>query len=355
MVPVVTIAPRLGLFAALVVAAAPLSAQAPRVEEQTSGTKALLKAVSAVNEQVVWASGGTAVVRTTDGGNSWEVKQVADAATRRLDFRDVHAASATEAWVLSIGNGPASRIYHTTDGGSTWKVQFANADSAAFYDCFTFFDAKYAVVFGDETRGRTMILRTEDGGEHWNLLPDAVVPAPLKGEGGFASSGGCITSHGKKHAWVGAGGPEARVFHSKDQGRSWKVVPTPTPFVKASDAGLTALSFRDDKHGIGVAARINARMASDTAAAAVGTSDDGGLTWTLRHRPDKPGAIFGVTWVPKAGKTTAVASTLGGLFYTIDGAEHWVAATAFQYWSVGAAGRRAWGVGPGGRITRIEF
>lgn len=355
MVPiVVAMRPRWSLGIVLV-AAAPLAAQAPKVVEQTSGTKAVLKAVSAVDDKVVWASGGTAVVRTLNGGDNWEVKTVADAATRRLDFRDVHAASATEAWVLSIGNGPASRIYHTTDGGTTWAIQFANVDSAAFYDCFTFFDKQHAVVFGDAAHGRTMMLRTDDGGEHWNLLPERAVPAPLDGEGGFASSGGCITSHGKRKAWVGAGGPEARVFHSEDQGRSWKVVPTATPFVKGNDAGLTALAFRDAKHGIGVAARINARMAGDTAAAAVGTSDDGGLSWTLRHRPDKPGAIFGVTWVPKAGKATAVASTLGGLFYTSNGAESWTAATAFPYWSVGAAGKRAWGVGPGGRITRIDF
>ncbi len=348
-------APGRRLLALLLLTTAPLAAQAPKVVEQASGTKAVLKAVSAVSEKVAWASGGTAVVRTTDGGDRWEVKTVADAATRRLDFRDVHAASATEAWVLSIGNGPASRIYHTTDAGATWQLQFANADSAAFYDCFTFFDNRHAVVFGDEAHGRTMMLRTDDGGAHWNLLPESAVPAALKGEGGFASSGGCITSHGTKHAWVGAGGPEARVFRSEDQGRSWTVVPTPTPFVKATDAGLTALAFRDDKHGIGVAARINARMASDTAAAAVGTSDDGGLTWKLRNRPGKPGAIFGVTWVPKAGKETAVAATLAGLFFTRNEGDSWAAATEFPYWSVGAAGRRAWGVGPEGRITRIEF
>jgi photosystem II stability/assembly factor-like uncharacterized protein len=332
-----------------------LAAQSPRVVEQTSGTKALLKAVSAVNDNVVWASGGTGIVRTLDGGDTWELKPVGDSTARRLDFRDIHAASANEAWVLSIGNGPASRIYHTTDGGSNWKLQFQNADSAAFFDCFTFFDAKHAVVFGDETRGRTMILRTEDGGEHWDLLPESAVPAPLKNEGGFASSGGCITSYGKKKGWVAAGAPEARIFRSEDQGRSWKVIPSATPFVHDSQAGLTALSFRDEKHGIGVAARINAQSSRDTSSAVVGTTDDGGLTWTIHKRPAKAGSIYGVTWVPKAGNATAVAASLGGLLYTTAGGDGWTAATEFPYWSVGAAGKRAWGVGPGGRITRVEF
>ena len=346
------IARHVGLLA--LVPAALLQAQAPRIVEQTSGTKALLKAVSAVNADVVWSSGGTAIVRTLDGGDHWEVKSVGDSTARRLDFRDIHAASATEAWVLSIGNGPASRIYHTTDGGSTWGLQFMNADSAAFYDCFTFFDAKHAVVFGDAAHDRTMMLRTDDGGEHWNLLPAGDLPAALKGEGGFASSGGCVTSFGKKKGWVATGGPEARVFHSEDAGLHWKVVPTPTPFVKGADAGLTALSFRDEKHGIGVAARINGQSARDTSSAVVGTTDDGGMTWTIQPRPARAGSIYGVTWVPEA-RATAVAASLGGLLYTTDAGRSWTTGTDFQYWSVGAFGKRAWGVGPGGQITRIEF
>lgn len=343
----------LALTAAMVPLAL-VTAQVPRVVEQTSGSRALFKAVSAVNENVVWVSGGTGIVRTIDGGDHWELKPVGDSTARRLDFRDIHGASATEAWVLSIGNGPASRIYHTTDAGANWSLQFQNADSAAFFDCFTFFDAKHAVVFGDEAHGRTMMLRTEDGGAHWELLPESAVPAALKGEGGFASSGGCITSFGKKKGWVGAGGPQARVFHSEDQGRSWKVIPTATPFVHGSDAGLTALAFRDEKHGIGVAARINAQSSRDTSSAVVGTTDNGGMTWTLHPRPSKPGSIYGVTWVPKA-PGTVVAASLGGLLYSTDTAASWSLATEFQYWSVGAAGKRAWGVGPGGRITRLEF
>lgn len=345
----------IGALLAVLMPALALPAQAPHIVEQTSGSRAVFKAVSAVNDQVVWVSGGTGIVRTTDGGDHWQLTPVGDSTARRLDFRDIHATSAEEAWVLSIGNGPSSRIYHTTDGGATWALQFQNADSAAFYDCFTFFDARHAVVFGDAAHGRTMMLRTDDGGAHWNLLPADVLPAPLPEEGGFASSGGCVTSHGTKHAWVGAGAPEARVFRSEDQGLHWQVVPTPTPFVKGKDAGLTALAFRDDTHGIGVAARINGQSSHDTASAVVGTTADGGKSWTLHRRPETPGSIYGVTWVPGAGKQVAVAASLGGLLYTTDGAEHWAAATTFAYWSVGAAGRRAWGVGPGGRITRIEF
>src|SRR5262249_42263733 len=107
-------------------------AQAPTVTEQTSGVRALLIAVSAVDEKTVWVSGANGtVLRTLDGGDHWEVRPVPGA--ERLGFRDVHAFSKDVAWVLSIGNGASSRVYHTTDGGATWTLQFQNADSAAFY------------------------------------------------------------------------------------------------------------------------------------------------------------------------------------------------------------------------------
>lgn len=328
-----------------------LVAQAPTVTEQTSGTTALLQAVAPVNEQVAWVSGhkGT-VLRTVNGGSTWELRVVPGA--EAMEFRDVHALSAKVAWVLAAGPGEKSRIYHTRDGGGTWELQFTNSDSTAFFDCFTFFDKKRGVAFSDAANGRTTILRTENGGTTWTLLPTSAVPAPLPGEGAFAASGGCLVSHGSRNAWVATGSPEARLLHSRDAGKSWH--PLATPFVKGDGAGMTATSWLNAKRGIGVGARI-AQMRTDTAAAVVGVTDDGGVTWTMRPRPAVRGSIFGVAWVPAPDRNTAAAATLGGLLMTRDAGMTWSAATPHAYWSVGAAGRTAWGVGPGGRITRVRF
>ncbi len=332
--------------------ALPLAAHAQQVTEQVSGTRALLQAVSAVDERTAWVSGHRAtVLRTTDGGISWERREVTGADST-LEFRDVHALNANVAWVLAAGPGAKSRIYHTRDGGASWALQFTNADSAAFYDCFTFFDSRRGVAFSDAAGGRTLVLRTENGGASWAHVVASRVPAPLEGEGAFAASGGCVTSHGSKHAWITTGSPEGRVLRTTDAGRSW--TPFATPFVKGDGAGMTAASFRDSRRGIGVGARISA-MARDTAAHAVGITTDGGRTWTLRSRPPGAGALFGVAVVPRAGKETAVAAGLGGLWVTRDNAGTWTSVNAAQYWSVGAAGRTAWGVGPGGRITRVQF
>lgn len=342
------------LPALLLAAAAPaIAAQAPQVTEQQSGTTQLIQAVSAVSEKVVWVSGhGGTVARTLDGGEHWSLRPVPGA--EKLEFRDIHALSADLAWAMSAGPGAQSRIYRTTDGGATWSLQFTNADSAAFFDCITFFDKKTGVAFSDAVGDRTMILRTTDAGEHWTFLPASAVPAALKGEGAFAASGGCLVSSGKKRGWVATGSPEARILRTDDAGRSWH--PFATPFVRSADgAGMTATSWLDTKRGIGVASRISARGTTDTSSAAVGISNDGGATWTLGSRPTAPGGIYGVTWVPGAGKNTAVASALSGLQVTRDAGKTWTAATTTAYWSVGAAGKRAWGVGPRGRITRLDF
>jgi photosystem II stability/assembly factor-like uncharacterized protein len=94
--------------------------------------------VSAVSDRVAWTSGsGSTLLRTTDGGVSWQKLSVTD---DRLDFRDVDAINANTAYVLSIGNGPESRIYKTTDAGQTWQLQFKNEDPKAFLDAMTFWD-----------------------------------------------------------------------------------------------------------------------------------------------------------------------------------------------------------------------
>lgn len=336
-----------------VLAVPALSAQMPHITEQQSGTTELLQAVSAANEKVAWVSGhGGAVARTLDGGEHWALRPVPGA--EKLEFRDIHALSADVAWAMSAGPGQLSRIYHTNDGGATWALQFTNADPAAFFDCITFFDKKTGVAFSDAVGDRTMILRTTDAGEHWNLLARSAVPGALKGEGAFAASGGCLVSSGKKRGWVATGSPEARILRTDDAGKTWQTFAT--PFVRSADgAGMTATSWLDTRRGIGVASRISARGTTDTSSAAVGISNDGGATWTLGTRPAAPGGIYGVTWVPGAGRNTAVAGALSGLHVTRDAGTSWTSATTTAYWSVGAAGKRVWGVGPGGRITRLDF
>ena len=323
----------------------------PRIEVQTTGATTTLFSVSAVNNKVVWASGGNGtIIRTRDGGTTWERKPVVGG--EKLGFRDVHALSADSAWVLSIGNGDASRIYFTADGGATWKLQFQNADSAAFFDCITMLDHKIGVVYGDAANGRTMVLRTDNGGATWGLLPVANVPAPVQGEGAYAASGRCIVHSGRNDVWIATGGPQSRIFKSTDAGMHWTV--HTTPFMHSASGGTSGIDFRDSQRGIGVAGDMG-NLRGDTSSAVVGVTNDGGKTWELRARPGRPGALYGVTWVPGIGAETAVAAGTGGVFYTTDGGRTWTTASDQAHAGLDARGKTAWIGGARGTVLRIDW
>ena len=162
-------------------------AQFPSWIGQTSGVNARLRGVSAVNERVAWASGsGSTVLRTDDRGATWKKLSVTSDA---LDFRDIDAIDENTAYVLSIGNGPTSRIYKTLDGGATWVLQFRNEDPKVFLDAMSFWDADHGIVVGDSVDGKFYILTTTNGGRDWVRVPPDTLPAALENEGAFAASG----------------------------------------------------------------------------------------------------------------------------------------------------------------------
>jgi photosystem II stability/assembly factor-like uncharacterized protein len=333
-------------------ASAHLAAQsAPEVTTHSTGVTASLFGIFPVSDSVVWVSGtrGT-VLRSLDGGVTWTRRPVPGGDS--LQFRDVHAFGADTAWVLAIGNGPASRIYRTTDGGASWREQFRNADTAAFYDCFTFLDSRRGIVYGDAAHGRTHILRTDDGGTTWPLLPPASVPAPLDGEGAYAASGRCVVHAGDRHVFIATGGPGSRLFTSDDAGMTWQV--RETPFVRSASAGTSGLDFVTPQRGIGVAGDMT-NLRGDSARASVAVTDDGGRSWQLRSRPPLPGAFTGVTWVPGAGSETAVVAGFGGVFATRDAGRTWTVLSTRGHTGIGAVGRTAWVGGTDGAVLRVRF
>ena len=255
---------------------------------------------------------------------------------------------------MSAGSGAKSRIYRTTNGGASWSLQFMNPDTAAFYDCLSFGTGRgrTGVAFSDASGGRTNILHTENDGASWRLLAPSVVPAPLPGEGAFAASGLCVVHGDARTVFIATGSPGARLLRSRDGGRTWDV--ENTPFTRGTVAGLTGLAFKDGQLGMAVAADIN-RLRTDSSTAVVGITTDAGRTWALRTRPPLPGALVGVAWVPGAGSETAVVTSYGGAFITSDAARTWRTLTTALTTGVSAVGTRAWIVGGGGKITRLDW
>ena len=342
-----------GLAACSAVAPRQTAAPLPRpvLSPQPSGTTAQLIGLDAVDDRIAWAAGsGGTWVRTTDGGETWATGVVAGAES--LQFRDVHALDGRTAWVLSIGNGPDSRIYRTDDGGATWALQFQAADERAFYDCFDFWDARSGIAFSDSYDGEFPLIATVDG-RTWAPLPTDRLPGASEGEGSFAASGTCVVARGDSLAWFGTGaGAEARVFRTSDRGRSWDAVATPIAHGTAT-TGTASVAFLDDLRGAVMGGDVG-EPAKPTESVAI--TEDGGRTWRLAGHPERPGAIYGGAFVPAAPTPTLVAVGPAGVAVSADFAATWMTVDTLEHWSVtfGAPGV-GWAVGPDGRITRIDF
>jgi photosystem II stability/assembly factor-like uncharacterized protein len=256
-----------------------------------TGSAARLRGLSAVSSTTAWASGslGT-VLRTTDRGATWQ--QVGPPGTQDLQFRDIEAFDADHAVILSIGPGSDSRIYVTADGGQTWALTFVNPDPNAFFDCMTFYDSRRGLALSDPPDGlHFRVIATDDGGLSWHVT-GAQMPEALPGEFAFAASGQCITTDHGRRAWFGTGGAaQARVFRSDDGGASWSVAPT--PLNSGPTAGIFALAFRGQQHGLAVGGDFLAETASPDNFA---RTADGGASWNLLPAAP-PEYRSGATWL----------------------------------------------------------
>jgi photosystem II stability/assembly factor-like uncharacterized protein len=320
----------------------------PQWTLQSSGVVARLRGVSAVSDRVAWASGsGSTVLRTADGGATWQKLTVT---TDAIDFRDVDAIDARTAYVLSIGNGSASRIYKTDDAGATWTLQFKNDDPKAFFDAMSFWDAAHGIVIGDSIAGQFCILTTEDGGRNWRPVPASALPPALPNEGAFAASGTNIAVLGKSDAWIGVGAAtKARVLRTHDRGRTWKVAET--LLAAGSSAGIFSVAFRDAKHGVVVGGDYTKEK---DAVNNLALTNDGGVTWTLAQ--GLSGFRSVVAYVPGM-KTTLLAVGPSGADYSVDDGRMWIQLDGPGFDTLSFVRRQpvAWASGAHGSLGRLLF
>jgi len=321
----------------------------PHWTVQTSGVTQRLRGVSAVSERVAWASGaGATVLRTEDGGGTWQKLNVT---TEALDFRDVDAVDAQTAYIMSIGNGPASRIYKTTDAGKTWNLQFKNDDDKAFLDAMSFWDANHGIAFGDSVDKQFYILTTADGGGTWSRVPPANLPPAQGNEGAFAASGTNIAVFGKSHAWIGTGAAaKSRVLYTSDGGRTWQVADT--PLASGPTAGIFSIAFRDAKHGVIAGGDYkNEQEAVDNLA----VTSDGGATWKLVK--GLSGFRSVVAYLPGLKTPALIALGPAGGDYSLDDGQTWkpIDGPGFDTFSFVPGKQIGWGAGAEGKIGKLNF
>lgn len=313
-------------------------------QKQPVDTKASLRGLSVVNQNVIWASGtGGTFLKTTDGGKNWTVGKVPGA--EKLDFRDVEAFDANTAYLLSIGEGENSRIYKTTDGGANWKLQFQNKNPKAFFDALAFWDARNGIAMSDPVNGKYVLISTTDSGENWRVLETDKMPPTKEGEAAFAASGTCIITSGKSDVFLVSGGNDARVFRSNNLGLSWFVADT--PMVKGTaGSGIFSIAMLDKTRGVIVGGNYEKPNEITNNLA---FTNDGGKTWALAKGLN--GYRSGVAYVDKK---TIIAVGSSGSDVSDDGGKTWANLDKENYNAVQAKGKNAvWAVGVNGLVARF--
>lgn len=207
----------------------------------------LMRGLYMVNDNVAWASGTGGIIRYTSNGKDWVIYK--DTLFENLDFRDIHAFNEKEAIIMSSGDG--CMIYKTKDQCKSWELVYENTSEGIFFDGMDFWDNKSGIAFSDPVDGELFIIRTNDGGDTWQKLPNISIPKTLKGEAGFAASGTGIVCVGDSTVFIGTGGSAiARIFKSNDRGRTWSVINTT---MRPGDAsGIYSMVFTNSNRGVAI-------------------------------------------------------------------------------------------------------
>ena len=235
------------------------------------------------------------------------------------------------------------------DGGATWTLSETNPDKDGFYDALAFWDRQNGLALVDPVAGRFVVRVTSDGGATWRVPEGLSMPAALPNEGAFAASGTCLFAlQGGQDAWLVTGGASAaRVFHTRDRGRTWSAANTPAPSGNAS----FSVSFRSPFSMRGAASPPAATTSSRTTRASTasaprtGSDVDTGAAFAT-------GFYSAVVPIPGA-KDELAAVGLAGEAVSRDAGRTWTRTGDAPMNAVAFGGPSAgWAVGPKGSALR---
>ena len=172
-----------------------------------------------VNAEILAGSGsGGQVYLSKDGGETWRIQAplVAD----NLDFNDVWFVNRMHGWlagyqVVVAGESLRPLLFETTDGGDSWRQINVSADILPSSVCFVSNEGWLAgsrrIQDGDSIRLEGVLMRTEDGGLHWEQV-ELGPNEPFLTDVRFAD---------KEHGWLVG---RDTLYRTEDGGKTWKRV-----------------------------------------------------------------------------------------------------------------------------------
>ena len=318
-------------------------------------------ALRLADEKTGWAGGQGWIARTDDGGQSWNVQY-----SQPYEVVQIFALNERQVWVtLDAGNAGGLKLVRSTDGGGSWnevgevpnrgylhfrsdKEGFAgNAvtnDGGATWSALQTPESLVGdVYFHDSNNGWAVrggkdkfeFLHSADGGKSWKTVMSR------KWDGELANA--IIRSTGKDDAWIeligdtGMTQTSYSVFHTVNGGGSW------TPVLAKNNAGSgPAPGFETDGKGDkanegpgnspGALYVVNPQTAimggqclACDAPNTVAETTDGGKSWKV-SKQEFPGygqQLIAATDAKHIWLLTTDATEPSVLYITSDGGENW--------------------------------
>lgn len=273
-----------------------------------------------LNELDGWGISEAAILRTTDGGQTWY--NVSPTGVTTFGYGTGNSfINATQAWILvADANDPVGSgvLYRTSDGGLTWTsipLPFGSGD----------------LTFLDENNGWLMlslgagagsmgiaIYRTSDGGATWTQTytndPNVANAGDSLPLGGIKNN---LTPLDANIAWVGGVtyAPETFYFYkTTDGGQNWAVQNLPpAPGMQNTEIAIdSGPIFTSPSDGI-----LPVRFTGDTLRTGFYATHDGGTNWEF------------LSFMPGAGAVNFASVSDGffwsgeQLFISVDGGHTW--------------------------------
>lgn len=237
-----------------------------------SSTDAYFRSLSVVDNHTIWVGGSQGIIgRSVNGGKSWRFISVPD--FQNLEFRALYAFDSLIAVAANAGT-PAC-ILRTVDGGHHWNIVYKNEHPQAFIDGMDFWNNNEGMVYGDGIENSMLLVQTLDAGLTWREIPKQNRPVLAEGEASFAASGTGIRCLNSKYIFITTGGNLSRLWISSDKGQHW-VVENPPVIHGRQMTGIFSTAFQNEKSGIVVGGDFeNASHNKDH----IFLTNDGGKTW----------------------------------------------------------------------------
>ncbi len=203
-----------------------------------SSTYPILLDVYPINSENVWVVGfeGT-ILHTTDGGINW----IDVPSPVNYDFYNVHFINADTGWIGG-DNDNATEVLRTTNGGASWEVQNLAGYHWGNYDMQFINGTPGEPYRGFVTAGLSFVWRTDDYGANW-------LPSNIGGCGAGNLESICFIN--KDEGWfVGAPSAlsEVTIVHTTDGGQTFEIQINPTN----PDIRLRGVYFATQQHGVAV-------------------------------------------------------------------------------------------------------